>query len=222
MTNNQTNAARPAPAKILVLGATGGTGRAIVAQALARGNEVTVLVRSREKAAELKGAKAVVGDARDERVLRQALKGQDAVISALGTPASPFREVTLLSTATLALVAAMKTENVARLVAITGIGAGDSRGHGGFMFDNVIYPLLLRKVYADKDRQEAIVRDSGLDWTLVRPSILSNKPGGHAVRALTDLSGFHGGTIARSDVANFVLDQVGNDAWLHRAPLITW
>jgi uncharacterized protein YbjT (DUF2867 family) len=216
-----TNASQTAPAKILVLGATGGTGRAIVTQALARGNEVTVLARLPEKAGNLKGAKVVAGDARDERTLRQAVKGQDAVISALGTPASPFREVTLLSTATRALVAAMKAEKVSRLVCITGIGAGDSRGHGGFVFDNVIFPLLLSKMYADKDRQEAIIRDSGLDWVLVRPSVLKNKRGEHAIRALTDLSGFRGGSIARSDVASFVLDQVRDDSWLHRAPLIT-
>jgi uncharacterized protein YbjT (DUF2867 family) len=222
MNNSQTNATQSAPAKILVLGATGGTGRSIVKQALARGNEVTVLVRSPEKAGNLKGVKVVAGDARDERTLRQSLKGQDAVISALGTPASPFREVTLLSTATRALVSAMKAEHVSRLVCITGIGAGDSKGHGGFMFDNVIYPLLLSKMYADKNRQEAIVKDSGLDWVLVRPSVLNDKPGGHAIRALTDFSSFHGGTIARSDVAGFVLDQVRNDSWLHRAPLITW
>ncbi len=186
MSNSQGSATRPAAARILVLGGTGGTGRAIVAQALARGHDVTVLARSPEKAGNLEGVKIVAGDARDERALRQALKGQDAVISALGTPASPFREVTLLSTATRALVAAMKAERVSRLVCITGMGAGDSRGHGGFVFDNVIYPLLLRKVYANKNRQEAIVRDSGLDWVLVRPSVLSNKPGGQPVRALTD------------------------------------
>jgi uncharacterized protein YbjT (DUF2867 family) len=77
-------------------------------------------------------------------------------------------------------------------------------------------------VYADKNRQEAIVKDSGLDWVLVRPSILNSKPGRGSVRALTDLSGFHGGSIAREDVAKFVLDQVRADAWLHRSPLITW
>src|SRR5882724_9658116 len=108
--------------------------------------------------------------------IRQALKGRDAVVSALGTPASPFREVTLLSTATHALASAMKVEHVSRLVCITGIGAGDSAGHGGFLFDNLIFPLLLRKVYADKNRQETIVRDSGLDWVLVRPSVLTDKP----------------------------------------------
>jgi uncharacterized protein YbjT (DUF2867 family) len=207
--------------KILVIGATGGTGRLIVAQALARGYDVSVLVRSAEKARDLNGAKLIVGDARDESALRQALKGRDAVISALGTPASPFREVTLLSSATRVLVNAMKAERVSRLVCITGIGAGDSAGHGGFLFDNLILPLLLRKVYADKNRQEGIVRESGLDWVLVRPSVLNNKAGRDTIRALTDLSGFHGGSISRENVANFVLDQVREDTWVHRSPLIT-
>jgi putative NADH-flavin reductase len=189
---------------------------------VARGYDVTVLVRSVEKARDLKGAKLIVGDARDESTLRQALKGRDAVISALGTPASPLREVALLSSGTRALVSAMKAEQVSRLVCITGIGAGDSAGHGGLLFDNLIFPLLLRKVYADKNRQEAIIRDSGLDWVLVRPSVLNNKPSSNTVRALTDLSNFHGGTISREDVATFVLEQVGASTWLHESPLITW
>jgi putative NADH-flavin reductase len=209
-------------AKILVLGATGGTGRLIVKEAIARGHAVTALVRSPEKAGDLNGAKLVVGDVRDVGILREALKGQDAVVSALGTPASPFREVTLLSTATQALVTAMKDERVSRLVTITGIGAGDSAGHGGFLFDKLIYPLLLRHVYADKNRQETIIKTSGLDWVLVRPAILNDKPGRGAVRALTDLSDFHGGTVSREDVARFVLDQVQSDQWVRRSPLIAW
>jgi uncharacterized protein YbjT (DUF2867 family) len=208
--------------KILVLGATGGTGRHIVAQALAKGYEVTALVRSPEKARDLNGAMLVTGDARDETSLRKAPKGHDAVISALGTPASPFREVTLLSTSTDALVKAMKAENVSRLVTITGIGAGDSAGHGGFFFDKVIFPLLLPKVYADKNRQEAIIKVSGLDWVVVRPSVLNDKPGRGNPRVLTDVFNFHGGTISREDVARFVVDQVRDNTWLHRAPLLTW
>jgi len=208
--------------KILVLGATGGTGQLIVGQALARGYDVAALVRSPDAARHLGGARLIVGDARDETILRQALRGRDAVISALGTPASPRREVTLLSTATRALVSAMQAEQVARLVGITGMGAGDSAGHGGFLFDKLIFPLLLRKVYADKNRQEALIRDSGLDWVLVRPSVLNDKPARGDVRVITDLTGFHGGTIARADVATFVLDQVASDAWLHRSPLVTW
>lgn len=115
----------------------------------------------------------------------------------------------------------MKVEHVSRLVVITGIGAGGSFGHGGFVFDRVIYPLPLRNVYADKNRQETIIRDSGLDWVLVRPSVLNDKPGRGSPRVLSNLSGFHGGPIARDD-ASFVIDQVETDAWLHRSPLVTW
>ncbi len=222
MTTSVTKTNAAAAPKILVLGATGPTGRHIVTQAIERGYDVTALARSPEKAANLQGVKLVVGDARDETILRRALDGRDGVISALGTPASPFKEVTFLSTATRSLIAAMKAEQVSRLVAITGIGAGDSIGHGGFLFDNVIFPLLLRKVYADKNRQEAIIKDSGLDWTIVRPSILNNKPGRGTTKALTDLNDYHGGGIARADVAKFVLDQVTSDTWLRKAPLITW
>ena len=209
--------ARP---KLLVLGATGGTGRLIVKEALARGFEVRALVRSSAKASGLDGAEIFIGDARDEAVLRNALQGTDAVVSSLGTPVSPFREVTLLSSVTEALVTAMKPAGVSRLVCITGMGAGDSAGHGGFVFDRLIQPALLRKVYADKNRQEAIVRDSGLDWVLVRPSVLNDKAPRQDIRALTDLSAFSGGTVARADVARFVLDQVQTNTWLGRSPLL--
>ena len=208
--------------KILVLGATGGTGHLIIRQALAKGYDVTALVRSPEKGAGLTGVKLAIGDARDEAALRQAIRGQDAVVSALGTPPSPFKEVTLLSTATRAVVNAMQAEGVSRLVAITGIGAGDSAGHGGFAFDHLILPLLLRNVYIDRNRQEAAVRNSGLDWTLVRPAVLNDKPGKGAPRALEDLSQFHGGTIARADVAAFIVDELESGKWLKRSPLITW
>jgi putative NADH-flavin reductase len=155
-------------------------------------------------------------------VLEKALAACAAVISALGTSVSPFHEVTLLSTATKALVVAMRRRGVRRLVSITGIGAGNSSGHGGFLFDRIIMPLLLRKVYADKDRQETLIAPSGLDWIVVRPAMLNDKRRRGHIRALLDLGGFHGGTIARSDVADFVVDQVESHAFIGKAPLITW
>jgi uncharacterized protein YbjT (DUF2867 family) len=208
--------------KVLVLGATGGTGRAIVREAGAQGHSVVALVRSKAKATDLAVAELVEGDARDEQALSRALEGCSGVISSLGTPMSPFREVTLLSVATRALVKAMERRNVRRLVCITGLGAGDSRGHGGFVFDTLILPLLLRKVYEDKNRQEDAVRASKLDWVLVRPVVLNDKPARGTVRAETDLSGIHGGTVARGDVAKFVVQQLTDDRWLRRAPLIIW
>ncbi|AOH82626.1 flavin reductase [Sphingomonas panacis] len=208
--------------KILVLGATGATGRLIVGKAVAEGHEVVALVRAKAKAADIAGAELVEGDARDPAALTRAIAGCDAVVSSLGTAMSPFREVTLLSTATRALVGVMEQQAVRRLVCITGLGAGDSRGHGGFVFDRLFLPLMLRKVYEDKDRQENVIRASTLDWTVVRPTVLNDKPARGAIKALTDLSGVHGGTIARSDVADFVVQQLTTDAWLRKTPLITW
>lgn len=208
--------------KILVLGATGATGRLIVGKAVAKGYGVVALVRSKAKAMDLIGAELIEGDARDPAALTRAIAGCDAVISSLGTAMSPFREVTLLSTATRALVGVMEQQNIQRLVCITGLGAGDSRGHGGFFFDRLFLPLMLRKVYEDKNRQEDAIRASTLDWTIVRPTVLNDKPARGGIKALTDLSGVHGGTIARSDVAEFVVQQLATDTWLRKAPLITW
>lgn len=208
--------------KLLVTGATGGTGQAIIRMAIAQGHDVTALVRSVAKAEPLLiGATLVEGDARNEAVVERAVSGCDAVISALGTPISPFREVTLLSEATAALVAAMAHRGVRRLVCITGVGAGDSRGHGGFFYDRIFQPLLLNKVYQDKDRQEQLVRSSKLDWVIVRPTVLNDKPGTGRITATIDLTNVHGGSIPRADVARFVLDQIASDQWVGKAPLIT-
>lgn len=208
--------------KVAVLGATGGTGRAIVGEAQRQGHAVTALVRSQAKSIDLSGVKLVIGDARDEATVSRAVEGCDAVISALGTPMSPLREVTMLSTATAALISAMERQQVRRLVCITGMGAGESRGHGGFLFDRLIMPLLLRRVYVDKNRQEALVRASNLDWVLVRPSVLNDEPAHRNIRTLTDLTRFHGGSIAREDVARFTVQQLSEDSWLKSAPLVTW
>jgi uncharacterized protein YbjT (DUF2867 family) len=209
--------------KILILGATGATGRLIVRDAVAKGHGVVALVRSKVNAADFVGAEHIEGDARDAVALTRAIAGCDAVVSSLGTAMSPFREVTMLSMATHALVGVMAEQKIRRLVCITGLGAGDSRGHGGVFFDRLFLPLMLRKVYEDKDRQEEAIRASALDWTIVRPTVLNDKPARRRIRALTDLSDIHGGTFARAaDVAEFVVRQATEDTWLRKAPLITW
>jgi len=106
----------------------------------------------------------------------------------------------MLSTATRALVGVMAKRNIRRLICITGIGAGDSRGHAGFFYDGLFLPLMPRKVYEYKDRQEDTIRASALDRIIVRPTALKDKPARGHICALTDLSGVHGGTVARADV----------------------
>ena len=207
--------------KVLVLGATGGTGREIVKQASEKGYHVVALVRSLAKAQGLGAARLVEGDARDSRVLEHALADCDSAICCLGTGISPFKTVTTLSEATRSLVTAMNAGAVRRLVCITGIGAGDSRGHGGFVYDRIVLPLLLRTVYDDKDRQEAAIRSSGLDWTIIRPAMLANGPRTGRYRVLLELEGVTAGKISRADVAAFTVDQLSDRTYLGKTPLIT-
>ncbi len=163
----------------------------------------------------------IEGDARDEGTLTRALDGCDAVISALGTGMG-FRKVDLLAVATRALVTAMTRNGVRRLVCISALGVGDSRGHGGFVFDRLFQPLLLRYAYKDKDGQESAIRASSLDWVVVRPAMLTDDPARGSVRAVTELAGVKGGKIARADVARFVVEQLTTDTWLRRTPVILW
>lgn len=207
--------------KVLIIGATGGTGRAVVSAAKAAGHEVVALVRSAEKAVDLSIDHLVEGSVLDPAALARAMQGVEAVISVLGTKLSPIREVRLLSQATELMVQQMQQAGVRRFVCVTGMGAGDSRGHGGALFDGLLLPLLLRKIYQDKNRQEAVIKRSDLDWTIVRPSVLSDRPGRQSYSAMTDLSAFHGGSIARADVAHFLVQQLSSDDWLRKTPLIS-
>ena len=206
--------------KVLVLGATGGTGRLIVRDAVAKGHSVVALVRSKASA-DLPGASMIEGDARDEATLARAMDGCDAVVSALGTGMG-LRKVDLLTVATRALVTAMTRNGVRRLVCVSALGVGDSRGHGGFVFDRLFQPLLLSQAYKDKERQEAAIRASSLDWVVVRPAMLTDDPARGSVRAFTDLAGVKGGKIARADVARFVVEQLTTDTWLRRTPVLMW
>lgn len=206
--------------KVLVLGATGGTGRLIVRDAVAKGYSVVALVRSTAHA-DLPGAELIEGDARDEATLARAMDGCEAVVSALGTGMGR-RKVDLLTVATRALIAAMTRNDVRRLVCISALGVGDSRGHGGFVFDRLFQPLLLSQAYKDKNRQEAAIRVTSLDWVIVRPARLTDDQARSSVRAVTNLASINGGKVARADVARFAVEQLTADTWLRQTPVILW
>ncbi len=211
--------------KLLIIGATGATGRETVTQSLAQRPQVTALVRDPVKAAFPPGVAKATGDVLNRDSLKKALVGQEAVICSLGSGATgPFKEMTMLSEGTGNLVTAMQDLGVLRLVCITGLGAGDSKGHGPWYYNWLIQPLLLRGVYQDKTRQEAAVRASGLDWTLVRPAFLTNgdAKGADAVRASTSLSGFTVSKISRADVAGFCLRELTEGHYRGQAPVITY
>ena len=145
------------------------------------------------------------------------------VVQTLGVDISPraiFQPTTLFSQSTRILVDAMKEAGVKRLIAVTGLGAGDSRGHGGFLYDAVVFPSLLKRVYDDKDVQEWIIKSSDLDWTIVRPGLLTNSPATGEYRALTAPIDWRFGTIGRADVADFLVRQVDDRALIRATPLL--
>jgi hypothetical protein len=109
---------------------------------------------------------------------------------------------------------------VKRLIAVTGLGAGDSRGHGGLLYDAVVFPLLLKRVYDDKDVQEWIIRSSGLDWTIVRPGLLADGPATGQYRVLTAPNDWRFGTISRADVADFLVRQIDDRSLMGTTPLL--
>ncbi len=206
--------------KILVLGATGGTGRQLVTQALAQGHEVTALARNPAAVTtKHERLRIVRGDVLDPNSLDAAVDGQQAVVSSLGLKLST-KPTTVLSEGTKNVIRSMEKHGVRRLVCITGVGAGDSKGHGGFFYDKIIFPLLLKNMYADKDRQEEEVRKSNLDWVIVRPGFLTDGPAKGNYRVITNLAGVTVGKISRADVAAFVLRQLTDDSYLRKTPLI--
>ncbi len=207
--------------KFLLIGATGPTGAEIVRQGLALGHDITALVRNASKVAVSDPhLHLVAGDILHSRDVDAAMAGQGAVICSLGTGVT-FKHVTLFSEGTQHLLDAMHRHAIRRIVCITGIGAGDSRGHGGFFYDRVIEPTLLRTIYEDKDRQEELLRRSDLDWIIVRPGQLTNDKATGKTRVLLDLAGVTVGKVARADVSAFVLQQLTSDTFLRKTPLLT-
>src|SRR5258705_12221765 len=211
-------------AKMLIIGASRGVGLETVRRALAEKHQVRALARSADTIPiNDANLEKTSGDARNAATLLSALAGIDAVIQTLGVSINPeviVRGTTLFSTSTRALVDAMGGSGVKRLIVVTGFGAGDSRGHGGFLYDAVLFPLLMKRIYDDKDVQEQIVRRSGLDWTIVRPGLLTSGPRSEAYRVLETRREWRAGSISRADVADFLVRQVSDKSYLGKTPLL--
>jgi uncharacterized protein YbjT (DUF2867 family) len=211
-------------AKLLVIGASRGIGLETVKAALVAGHNVRALARSAASIPiQNPNLEKVSGDALDTDTIRNALKDVRVVVQTLGVDISPraiFQPTTLFSQSTRILVDAIKDAGVKRLIAVTGLGAGDSYGHGGFLYDAVAFPLLLKRVYGDKDVQEWIIKSSGLDWTIVRPGLLTNRPATGRYRVLTTSKDWRFGVISRADVADFLVRQIDDRALIGTTPLL--
>ncbi len=208
--------------KILIIGASRGIGKALMEEALGDGVTVSVLARYPEKITMSHPALSIHrGDARDLGSVMELSRGCDVVCSCIGAPIT-FKPVDLFSTAAANYVAAVAANHGQKLIVITGIGAGDSKGHGGFLYDRIFNPLLLSAIYADKDREESIIKASSIDWLIVRPAGLTNGPRTGSYRVLTELTGTASRRISRRDVADFILAQSADPTMFGKTPLITY
>ena len=208
--------------KLLVIGATRGIGRRLVELALDECHTVRALVRDPGRLPVSQDRLSVIkGDIRDREAVNRAVEDQDAVCITIGI--NPTRKpVTVFSEGAKTVIEALANSDVNQLICVTGIGAGDSKNHGGFFYDRIFNPLLLKTIYEDKERQEALVRNSNLEWVIVRPGFLTNGPLTGTYRVLIDLAGVTAGKISRADVAHFILNEIKEKAYLSKTPLLTY
>jgi len=207
------------PTKVLIVGATGGTGRQLVEQALERGHVVTALARD-PSALRIEHPRLTVvrGDVLDYRSVEAAVRGQDAVLSALGHKRF-FYPTRILSEGTRNLLRAMETHGVQRFVCETALGIGDSAGRMGVYYTFFVIPIILPFYFWDKTRQERLIAASGVSWVVVRPGALTNgaKRGGY--RHGRNVGSFLWTVrISRAEVADFMLNQMTDNTYLGTAP----
>ena len=218
--------------RLVIFGPTGGTGRRLVERAIAEGHEVTALVRNLSKIrARHKRLKIIVGDVFDAAKVREAVAGNEAVISVLGSrqpsnplhPRRPGDPHGPVSAGSANIISAMKEYGLRRFVCQTAWGVGESKqdpDFAGAFFMKVLVPPLLRDEYADKEAQEKILRQSELDWIVVRPMILTNGPWTNDYRVGLDLKPGRRPYISRADVADFLIKQLADDTFLGKTPAI--
>ena len=203
--------------KILVIGATGATGKLAVKRLLARGHEVTAFARRPADVTERhEHLKVVEGDARDQASLDRACVGQDAVLVAFG-PRSRAKD-DLQEALSRNLILAMNKAGVKRVVELSAWGAGSSKSQMKFVFKIIRYTFL-KGLFDDKERGEELLTKSDLDWTLVRPGRLKDDEARGGIKASLDGAGITA-WINREDVADFMCDEIESNEWVRKAPLV--
>lgn len=204
--------------KVAVFGATGGTGHSVVGQALAKGNSVQALVRTPAKLTVTHPDLIVIeGNVLDADKVEASLKGVDAVVVSLGnTDNNPEM---IVSKGTRVIIDEMQKQGIRRLVVVSSLGVGDSIKQVPFFF-RALMKTVLKSAMQDKEVQEEMVRESGLDWIIVRPGGLTDGPGTGSYTAGLDGS-IGAGQVSRADVADFIVKQLVDNTYLHQTPAIT-
>lgn len=207
--------------KLVIFGATGRTGRQIVAYALQQGRDVTAFVRDPQKLPIRDDRlRVITGDVTaDVDAVAGAVSGQDAAISALGRGQS-LRSENLISRSMRTLVPAMESQGVRRLIVVSAFGVGDTQ-RDATLLQRITFRLMLRDLYADKAAAEEYLRGSSLDWTVIRPTMLTDGPptGTYRVGERLNLRGLP--KISRADVAHFALAQLSDVTYFRKSAAIS-
>lgn len=206
--------------KLLIFGSTGSIGRQLVKQALEQGHTVAAFARDPSRLdIEHDNLKAVQGDAMDFPSVEKAMQGQDAVFCCLGAGSKG----TVRSEGTRNIVRAMEKAGVRRFICQSTLGVGDSWDNLNFLWKYIMFRGLLRQAYADHVSQEDCVKQSHLDWTIVRPGAFTDgnltgeyRHGFPGTDKTTKLK------ISRADVADFMLKQLTDDTYLHKTPGLSY
>lgn len=206
--------------KLVIFGATGSIGRELTKQALSGGHTVTAFSRNPSKLdIDHEYLATVQGDVMNPDDVRNAVRGHDAVLCALGAG----RQGAIRSEGTLNVIQAMQREGVRRLVCLSTLGIGESRGNLNFLWKYIMFGFLLRKAFADHVLQEQYIQQSGLDWIIVRPGAFTDgaltksyRHGFAPSDKTLDLK------VSRADVAHFMLGRLEDDRYLHEAPGVSY
>lgn len=206
--------------KLVIFGASGATGKQLVSQALGQGHEVTAFVRNPAKLSlSHPRLRIVQGDVGNHRQVEAAVQNQHAVLSALGV-SKPLQHDPAVVRGIGYIVGAMAQAGVPRLVYQSTFLVAQHRAELGFLVHKVL-PVILRREIADHERKEELVRASPLEYVIVRPSTLTNGPTTgtyrHGERILPSSLV---SPISRANVAAFMLRQLSDDTYLHKAPRV--
>jgi putative NADH-flavin reductase len=205
--------------KLLLLGATGNTGKQLLRQALELNYEVTVLVRDPSKLPPANPKmKVLVGNVLDKSILTEAVQGKDAVISALGVGES-LKSNNLISEAVQVLIPAMNAAGVKRLVFLSAFGVGETYNLAS-LFQKIAFRTVLKDIYADKAQADEQIRNSNLEWTLVLPTKLTNGSASGKYKAGEKLKAGGFPMVSRADLAAFMLRQLSESAFVRKNAVV--
>lgn len=204
---------------VTILGGTGGVGRRLVTQALEAGHAVTAYARNPDKLPSVDQLSVVEGELDDLARMAQAFEGADAVLSALGARTNTPEQVEIFETATRNIIAGMQQHGVHRLIAISGAGVITPEDHLDLprKFVGLLLKLFAKHVARAKEREYELIRDSDLDWTLVRPPRIVEGERTGTYRVLPDR--VPSPKISQGDVADLMLRCLSSSEWSRRAPI---